>query len=204
MREVEVKAVVDDWDACRARVASAGGILVFAGRLEDRRWDTPSRELAGRDEVLRIRVYRRARKTTAELGWKGPTSEAGGYKVREEQGTGIADAAAMSLMLSRLGYQVIRAIDREIAQYDLAGTSVRFERYPRMDDLVEVEGTPEGIERAVIALGIPRSTFSAERLPTFVRRYEERTGASAALCDEELAVGADRAPGEGEGEAGDG
>jgi hypothetical protein len=78
------------------------------------------------------------------------------------------------------------AIDREIAQYDLGGAMVRFERYPRMDDLVEVEGTPEQIERAIAALGLPRAGFTSERLPDFVRRYEERTGASAALSDAEL------------------
>jgi hypothetical protein len=93
----------------------------------------------------------------------------------------------MERILGALGYVITRAIDREIVQYDFEGTIVRFERYPRMDDLVEVEGTPEGIERAIAALGIPRSAFTAERLPAFVRRYQARTGQAAALCDVELA-----------------
>jgi hypothetical protein len=58
-----------------------------------------------------------------------------------------------------------------------------------MDDLVEVEGAPEGIERAIAVLGIARDAFTAERLPQFVRRYEARTGATAALCDSELTGG---------------
>ena len=40
-------------------------------------------------------------------------------------------------------------IDREIWQYDIGGAVVRFERYPRMDDLVEVEGHPAAIEKAL-------------------------------------------------------
>jgi predicted adenylyl cyclase CyaB len=186
MREVEVKAVVDDWDARRDRVVEAGGQLSFAGRLEDRRYDTASHDLASRGEVLRVRVYRTNGSERAEIGWKGPTSQDSGYKVREELGASTPDAAAMALILRRLGFVVCQAIDREIVQYDMNGTTIRFERYPRMDDLVEVEGTPAGIERAIAVLGIPRSEFTAERLPKFVRRFEERTGRRAAICDADL------------------
>jgi predicted adenylyl cyclase CyaB len=187
MREVEIKAVVDDWDARRDRVVQAGAELSFAGRLEDRRYDTPARDLSARGEVLRVRVYRGDGRERAEIGWKGPTSQESGYKVREELGASTPDAASMALILRRLGYLVTQAIDREIVQYELDGTTIRFERYPRMDDLVEVEGTPAGIERAVAVLGIPRSEFTAERLPRFVRRFEERTGQRAAICDADLA-----------------
>lgn len=200
MREVEVKAVVDDWDARCARAMEAGATLSFAGRLEDRRYDTPARDLSARGEVLRMRVYRGDDRDRAEVGWKGPTSQESGYKVREELSASTLDAAAMALVLTRLGYLVIQAIDRDVVQYDLCGTTIRFERYPRMDDLVEVEGTPAGIERAVAALGIPRSAFTAERLPRFVRRYEERTGMRAAVCDADLSGGArvgDDEPGDG-------
>jgi adenylate cyclase, class 2 len=186
MREVEIKAVVDDWDARLDRVVEAGAALSFAGRLEDRRYDTPARDLSARGEVLRVRVYRSDGHERAEIGWKGPTSQESGYKVREELGASTPDAAAMALILRRLGYVVCQAIDREIAQYDLSGTTIRFERYPRMDDLVEVEGSPAGIERAVAVLGIPRSEFTAERLPRFVRRFEERTGRRAAICEADL------------------
>jgi predicted adenylyl cyclase CyaB len=186
MREVEIKAVVDDWDARRNRLIEAGAQLSFAGRLEDRRYDTPARDLSSRGEVLRVRMYRGDGHERAEIGWKGPTSQESGYKVREELGASTPDAAAMALILRRLGYMVSQAIDREIAQYDLGGTTIRFERYPRMDDLVEVEGTPAGIERAVAVLGIPRSEFTAERLPKFVRRFEERTGQRAAICEADL------------------
>jgi hypothetical protein len=58
-----------------------------------------------------------------------------------------------------------------------------------MDDLVEVEGTPAGIENAVAVLGMPRPEFTAERLPRFVRRYEERTGLRAAISDADLSDG---------------
>jgi hypothetical protein len=90
-------------------------------------------------------------------------------------------------IFERLGYTVIREIDREVTQYTLCGATVRFERYPRMDVLVEVEGPPEAIEQAIERLALPRAEFSAARLPDFVARYEARTGTRAALCARELA-----------------
>jgi len=124
---------------------------------------------------------------SASLDWKGPTEYAGGYKVREELSTEVSDPEALASILEGLGYHVTREIHRQIAQYELHGAVVRFEQYPRMDVLVEVEGAPEAIERAIAALAIPREAFTSERLPAFVARYEARTGRRAALCDRELA-----------------
>ena len=187
MREVELKSVVDDVDARRRAIERAGARLTFAGRLEDRRFDTADRSLAGRDHVLRLRIYRDEAGAHAALDWKGPTMYEVGYKVREEHSTDASDAMALATILERLGFVVTREIDREIIQYRLDGAVVRFERYPRMDSLVEVEGAPEAIESAIAALGLERAGFTADRLPQFIARYEARTGERAAICDRELA-----------------
>ena len=71
---------------------------------------------------------------------------------------------------------------REVEVFDLAGATVRTERYPLMDPLVEVEGEPAAIERAIAASGIPRSEFTADSLSEFVRRFELRNGAPALLA----------------------
>ena len=186
MREVELKAVLDSWNDRRARILKAGATLVFAGRLEDRRYDADDRSLAARDIVLRLRIYRNADGARAELEFKGATSYERGYKVREEVGSTVSDPESVALMLAGLGYIVTRAIDREIEQFELDETIVRFERYPRMDDLVEVEGEPDALERAIATLGLPRTTFTADRLTDFALRYEARTGQRAALADAEL------------------
>jgi predicted adenylyl cyclase CyaB len=186
MLEVELKSVVDDVERRRANVERAGATVVYAGRLEDRRWDTPDRALLAKDHVLRVRTYRSDAGVRAELDWKGPTRREGGYKLRDELETKVGDPDALGEILTALGYEVSIAIDREIVQYDLQGTMIRFERYPRMDDLVEVEGEPEDIERAIAALGLPREGFNTDRLPDFVKRYEERTGARAQISDADL------------------
>lgn len=192
--EVELKAVVPDPAALRECLLAAGARLVFEGALEDRRYDTPDGRLEARDEVLRLRVARPAPGAPgaagAALQWKGPTREERGYKVREERGTAVDDAGVVALVLARLGLVVRRAVDREVAEFALGegaeAASLRLEHYPRMDVLVEVEGAPAAIERAVAATGLPRAAFTAARLAEYAAAYERRTGRRAALARADL------------------
>ena len=186
MREVELKAVVDDLDVRRKRVEDAGAAVEYQGKLRDQRYDIESRELSQRDEVLRVRRYASRESTRTFLDWKGPTETRDVYKVREEVSTPVESYEGLTEILTRLGFVVIREIDRDIVQYRLGAATIRFETYPRMDTLVEVEGDPEAIEGAIEALGMARGEFSGQRLPDFVARFEHRTGVQAAICDREL------------------
>ncbi len=186
MREVELKSVVDDIAARRATVEAAGGRLEFSGRLLDVRYDLADRSLAGRDHVLRLRLCDGGGARRASLDWKGETCYEQGFKVREELSTSVGDYEAVTEILMRLGFVPTIEIDRQIAQYELRGAIVRFEEYPDMDPLVEVEGTPEAIEQAIVEIGLSRHGFTSERLPEFMARFEARTGRRAALSQAEL------------------
>src|SRR5215208_4876881 len=186
MREVELKAVVDDLAERRRKIEAAGASLSFEGRISDRRYDFASRDLSSRDEVLRTRRYRAKDLERAFFDWKGPTELRDVYKIREEITTPVEDCEALEKILERTGFEVVTEIDRDIAQYQFGAATVRFETYPRMDILVEVEGEPAAIEEAIEALGLPRGTFTSERLPDFVTRFEQRTGVRAAISDRDL------------------
>jgi len=186
MREVELKAVVDDLASRRKKIESAGGTLSFEGKISDRRYDFTSGELSGRDEVLRTRTYQSHSATTTYMDWKGPTEMQGGYKIREEITAPVEDLDSLEKIFEKLGLALTSEIDREIAQYQFGGATVRFETYPRMDVLVEVEGEPKAIEVAIEALGLQRGTFTNERLRDFVSKFEHRTGVRAAISDREL------------------
>jgi len=179
MREVELKAIVDDLAMRRRKIEEAGATLIFEGKLSDRRYDLGARELSARDEVLRIRRYESAGSTKTFLDWKGPTEIRDVYKVRDELNTLVDDFDTLETILGKLGFELVGQIDRTIAQYSLGGAAIRFETYPRMDVLVEVEGEPPAIESAIDALGIPRGTFSSDRLAAFVAAFERRTGVRA-------------------------
>ena len=181
MREVELKSVVDDIAKRRSIVEAAGGKLEFAGRLIDARYVDQDGRLMLADHVLRLRVYEDEKGREGHLDWKGPTQYEKGYKVREEVSTPVGDPDALATVLANLGFSIIMVIERRIWQYQLLGATVRFEEYPRMDSLVEVEGSEQAIEKAIAAIGLPRSGYSTDRLADFVMRYEVRTGTAASL-----------------------
>jgi predicted adenylyl cyclase CyaB len=181
MREVELKSVVDDIAMRRAIVEKAGGHLEFEGKLIDARYGDTEDWLMIADHVLRLRIYETAKGREGHLDWKGPTQYENGYKVREELSTSVGDPDSLVQILENLGYSVIMKIERKIWQYSIAGAVVRFEEYPEMDTLVEVEGSEEAIEQAILAIGLPRSDYTTDRLTDFVMRYEARTGRIAKL-----------------------
>lgn len=186
MREVELKSVVPDPDRAIAALRAAGAVPLLEGRLSDTRYDTADRSLVARDHVLRLRTFEGGKNSHASIDWKGPTTYADGYKVREELSSTVGDASALAAILEGLGYVVIREIHRNILQFSHLGATVRVERYPRMDALIEVEGEPAAIEAAIVSMELPRAGFTTERLTDFVARYEAGTGQRAALCDREL------------------
>ncbi|MFL5593484.1 MAG: class IV adenylate cyclase [Gemmatimonadaceae bacterium] len=186
MREVELKAIVDDLAERRKIIEAAGATLSFEGKISDRRYDFPSRELTSRDEVLRTRRYLSQAPTRIYLDWKGATETRDVYKTREELTTSVEDQLALETILEKIGLELTWEIDRDIAQYQFRGATIRFETYPRMDVLVEVEGDPAAIEEAISALGMPRGIFTNERLADFVTSFERRTGVRAAVSEREL------------------
>jgi adenylate cyclase class IV len=184
--ELELKAVVPDPGALRARLVAAGAQPGFRGLMRDRRFDRNG-ELSARDEMLRVRSFQPdGGAGEVVIGWKGPIDRSPqGYKLRQEIELPLAaGAASPEGLLAALGYQVVHAIDREIEIFRLGQATLRLERYPRMDVLLEVEGEPAAIERATAATGIPRQALTADPLAEFVRRYELRTGQPALLVGE--------------------
>jgi adenylate cyclase class IV len=178
--ELELKARVEDPEALRSALVAAGAGLVYRGAMLDRRFDRKGR-LERRDEVVRLRVYHPADggREWGVLGWKGPVGRRGAYRHREEWESRVDDPRAVLVVLRRLGYKISVRIDRAVEQYRLGEATLRIEWYPAMDVLVEVEGTPEEIERAIAKTGLPREAFLAESLPYFCAAYEVRTGRAA-------------------------
>jgi predicted adenylyl cyclase CyaB len=181
--ELELKAVVRDPDGFRRRLQGAGATARFVGRMTDVHYDRAG-ELAIRDEVVRVRTFHHPDgRMESTLAWKGPTMRSPeGYKLREEFELPVSGSADPARLLRALGYLPVHTIEREVEIYRLAEATARLEIYPRMDVLLEVEGEPAAIERAIEASGIPRAEFTAEPLVDFVRRFEERSGRPAVLA----------------------
>lgn len=191
--ELELKAVVPDVERTRRSLLVAGASLDWRGLMMDRRFDRRG-ELLARDEALRTRMYEPVGTPGAirrsELTWKGPTGRSPeGYKLRREIELRLTDGSTAAEFLVALGYEVVHAIDRRIEQYSLGEAMVRLEWYPRMDVLVEVEGTPDAIERAILATGIAREAFVPDALLDFVARYDAAHADCGAVSLGELGAG---------------
>ena len=187
MLEQELKAVIADPELARTRLLAAGAVPGFRGLMVDHRYDREG-DLLARDEVLRLRELRGPAGSTFRLSWKGPVSRSPeGYKSRSELEYELlprnADPGAL---LERLGFREVHRIDRYVEYYGLGGAELRLEWYPRMDVLMEVEGDPAAIERALPVVGLPREDWQSDPLPSFAARYEARTGVPAAFTLEAL------------------
>lgn len=181
--ELELKSRITDVAGLRRALRAAGARLEFRGRMSDRRYDR-ARELVRKDHVLRLREYQPDGRGAAHavLTWKGPASARRGYRHRSEMECAVSDPVTLRAVLERLRYRVTMAIDRRVEVYRLGGVMLRLERFPRMDTLLEVEGAPRAMERAIRAIGLPRERFRSESLPYFMRAYRRRTGRPARLA----------------------
>jgi adenylate cyclase class IV len=180
--------VVTDPAAIRERLLAAGARAGFRGLMSDARYDRNG-ELTGRDEVLRLRMFRHEDGVLETiLGWKGPTTRtADGYKSRIELEYELhAKSHPAEALLSALGYQRVQVIDRYVEYFHLGTTDLRLEWYPRMDVLLEVEGDGPGIEAGLVAAGVSRASCSPDTLSAFAARYGARTGRPAVLARHEL------------------
>lgn len=160
--------------------------------MTDRRFDR-SGELAGRDEVLRLRYFRGMDGTErAVVGWKGPVSVTPeGLKARRELEYDVRSAGGdPAAFLEALGYAEVYVVERHVEYYHLGPATARLEWYPRMDVLLEVEADPSAIAAALAATGLPRERFSPQSLREFAAEYQARTGMPAALSLAELGADA--------------
>ena len=181
--------MVPDPGLVRRRLLAAGARAGFAGMMVDRRYDRDG-ELVARDEVLRLRLYRHPDgREDAVVAWKGATRiTPQGYKERREIEYAIrAEDARPEELFAVLGYGEISTIERYVEHYHLVESVVRLEWYPRMDVLVEVEGSDAGIEAGLRVIAIPREAYTAETLKAFVDRFTLRTARPAILVAADLA-----------------
>ena len=185
MREVELKAVLDSWRDCRARLERAGATRMFAGRIEDRRFDTQDRSLAARDIVLRLRVYRGSDGARAELEFKGATELESGYKVREEIGSGVSDPddRRTNSRGARL-HRHARDRSRDRAVGDRTAPWCASSGIRAWTISWRWRESPRRSSARSRCSALRAASFTAERLTDFAMRYEARTGKRAAVSDD--------------------
>lgn len=173
--EREVKLAVPDLAPVEDRLQAltvAGARLLGTVREHNYVLDTPRDELKARDERLRIRAI--AGRRGVQVTWKGPASERGGVRRREEREFHANDRDACVAVLSNLGLRPVRCYEKVRSSWRLDDVIVCLDTLP-FGAFVEIEFTPAvsengeaaALERAVALLGLhdaPRVQASYARL----------------------------------------
>lgn len=149
--EVEVKFLVADLPAVRARLAAVGAGM-SAARVYERnvRYDTADEALLGRQALLRLRQDTRVRLTFKGLAAQDAASEA---KVREELEVSVSDFDTLALILTRLGFAAVQTYEKYRETWHLGDVEVVLDELP-FGNFVELEGpSDESLKAVAVALG---------------------------------------------------
>jgi adenylate cyclase class 2 len=146
--EREVKLPFATPEVARQAVASTGASLVAPRRLQhDCLLDTADQQLLSARSALRVR----AEGPRGLLTFKGP-QQSSTMKLREEIETGIDDAGVLLAILERIGFRVWFRYEKYREEYAHGDVVIAVDETP-IGTFVEIEGSQEGIERVVWALG---------------------------------------------------
>jgi adenylate cyclase class 2 len=169
--EQEIKLEFDSPEAARRSVHATGARLVVSRRLlDDALFDTADRQLGQRGSALRIRRDG----DRGLLTFKGPVQPAA-VKTREEIETPVGDAAAAEGLLRALGYQRWFRSQKYREEFDLDGCHVMIDETP-IGVFIELEGTPDAIDRAAGALGRSPRDYGLDSYPRLFRRWCDARG----------------------------
>jgi adenylate cyclase class 2 len=186
-QEVEIKLRVMDLSTLRHRLKQLRAREILPRTYESNTlYDTPSRNLNRRGQLIRIRIeqpsanarsIRGARTSGAILTYKGPSRSFRGsqtasrkrkdrtrFKIRDEVEVIVSDGEQMSAILHALGLRPAFRYEKFRTTYALRGIrglKVEFDETP-VGLFVELEGRSAAIDRAARLLGYARSDYMTE------------------------------------------
>lgn len=150
--EVEVKFLLADRAAFRARLLAAGAALTRARVFErNTRFDTPDQRLLQGEELLRLRQDTAVRLTYKGLAAADLLSEA---KIREELEIEVSDFDTTTLILTHLGFAPVQVYEKYRETFSWQDVEIVLDELP-YGDFIELEGAETAIKPAVAHLGLP-------------------------------------------------
>lgn len=170
--ETEVKIRISNQRQLKRRLRDAGFWRVAPRRFErNSLFDFPDGRLARAGCAVRLRVSG----GEALLTFKGAASVKLGYKSREEIESGVQSAAALRVILTRLGLREAFAYAKRRTLYAASGRGgvVAFDETPA-GDFIEIEGSRRWIDRTAKLLGFGRDEYIAAGYPALYREAAKR------------------------------
>jgi adenylate cyclase class 2 len=181
--EIELKVPITDPNALHARLLELGFHIDTPRTFEHNTlYDTPSRDLRGRTEILRIRQYGEIW-TVTHKGLADPLKAPNGsrYKVRIETETTVSDGPTLATIFERLGYSpafVYEKYRTEWSHSDEPSTHVVVDETP-IGTYAELEGPPDWIDRTLDRLSIDPAICLTDSYGKLFLEWKLRTGSTA-------------------------
>lgn len=171
--EIEVKFLVEDLPAIRARLLAHGAQLhkprIFERNIRfDNSWDG----LRMQGKLLRLR-----QDATARLTYKGEPQEAieSEVRVREEVEIEVSDFQKALALLNRIGFEPKQVYEKYRETFVFGRVEVVLDEMP-FGDFVELEGEETSIRAAAGALDLDWSQRIVANYLAIMARLQERFG----------------------------
>jgi adenylate cyclase class 2 len=169
-RENEIKLAFASPDLAIRKLHDGGAREVHPRAFEDNvLYDVADRALARSGRLLRLRRYGAA----TILTFKAPVPGEHRHKVRVEHETAVADPDAMRRILEGLGFAPVYRYQKYRTGFLAGGVAASVDETP-LGTFVELEGSPDEVDRVARALGCDESRYV---LLTY-RELQEREAAA--------------------------
>jgi len=185
--EIELKFPVTDPQALQTRLPQLGFHLVTPRTYEHNTlFDTPTRDLRARREVLRIRQYGSLCTVTHKrLPDQQAPVDTTRYKIRIETETIVAEREALAEIFRQLGYIPVFLYEKYRTEWshtirpnsDTTG-HLLIDETP-IGNYVELEGPTDWIDRTLAELNVDPATSLTDSYGKLFLDWKQRTGSPA-------------------------
>jgi len=153
MQEIEVKVLEVNVSEITSRLEALGAVRKKEVQIRALYFDTPTRDLLERREILRLRQ----KGQKIELCHKKPLAQGEDVKAMQETETYVTDFEATQKILLLAGFEVIREEEKTRVSYKLPDASFELDTLPNIPTYLEIEAqSRERLLELLTALGIPQ------------------------------------------------
>lgn len=147
--EIEAKIKVDSLEQIAEKLKSLGAEYKHSLNQRDTYFDAHNDVMVKSDRGLRLRRQQEGKGEKILLTYKGPKQKTQ-FKSRLEIEVQVSDFAAMTEMLTALGYEKKLAFEKRRAMWLFDGCAVCLDELPLLGEFVEVEGPDEQAINSVL------------------------------------------------------
>ncbi len=181
--EIELKFPISDPAALQSRLPQLGFHLETPRTFEHNTlYDTPTRDLRAKRQLLRIRQYGPLCTVTHKrIADQENAAESTRYKIRIETETTVADGSSLAEIFHQIGYTPAFTYEKYRTEWSHTvepSVHLVIDETP-IGHYAELEGPPDWIDRTLAILGIDPATCLIDSYGKLFLDWKQRTGSPA-------------------------